>query len=89
MIEEGCVKTDRPQPTGRDLLEKRSSKFKKAYLREYEINIKVLATGAIVNVGCRSIGFSTISQMINALNDYFENPEEEIRKWNDKFNSEE
>ena len=71
------------------MINKRENLSKKDYLRRYEITINCLSTGANVRIGCKTIGFSTISQMLNALNDYFENPEEEVKKWYEKFESEE
>lgn len=54
-------------------------------LRDYSINIRFLSIGCIIEVGCRSIPFSTISEGMKALNDYVDKPYEVKKAWQEVF----
>lgn len=56
-------------------------------LREYEINIRFLSVGCLVRVGCKEIAFSTITEAMENINRYVNNPHEESERWNMIFNS--
>jgi hypothetical protein len=55
------------------------------YLREYDIRIKFHSVGCVIQVGCKSIPFSTLKEGMNALTEYVNNPKEAIEFWNKKF----
>jgi len=57
-------------------------------LREYPIRISFASLGCMIEVGCKAVAFSTISEAMEALIDYVANPYEEQKKWNEKFNKE-
>lgn len=59
------------------------------YLRDYEIKIKFLSIGCVIEVGCKSIPFSTIKEGMIALNHYVENPHALTKIWQDRFSKEE
>jgi len=54
-------------------------------LRDYEIRIKFLTIGCIVEVGCKSIPFTTIKEGMKALNEYVEDPNKVRKIWEEKF----
>lgn len=56
-------------------------------LRDYEIGIRFLSVGCLVRVGCREIAFSTISEAMDNINRYVNNPYEESKRWNSIFDS--
>jgi hypothetical protein len=70
-IEEGPV----PQIEG--LLEVSNQRL----LREYEITIRFLNRGCIINVGCKSIPFESTDSAIKELNDYLRDPRKSSKKW--------
>jgi len=61
---------------------------KSELLREYQINIRFLSIGCIIDVGCKSIAFTTIKEAMIALNEYVENPKKSRQKWNEVFKNE-
>jgi len=50
-------------------------------LKDYEIRIKFLDRGCIVEVGCKSIAFETIDSAMLEINNYVSNPYETQQKW--------
>jgi uncharacterized protein YqgV (UPF0045/DUF77 family) len=58
-------------------------------LRDYNINIKFLTLGCIIEVGCKSIPFTTIKEGMEALNQYIEKPYETRQIWDKRFQEEE
>jgi len=54
-------------------------------LREYEVRIKFLTIGCLIEVGCKAIPFSTIKEGMAALNEYVEKPYETRQIWEEKF----
>lgn len=54
-------------------------------LRDYQINIRFLSIGCVIEVGCKSIPFSTIEEGMKALNDYVANPYETRKIWEERF----
>jgi hypothetical protein len=56
-------------------------------LREYEINIRFLSVGCLVRVGCKEIAFSTITEAMENINKYVNDPYEETKRWNMIFDS--
>lgn len=58
-------------------------------LRDYPINIRFLSIGCVIEVGCKSVPFSTIAEGMKALNDYVANPYETRKIWEEKFRQEE
>lgn len=54
-------------------------------LREYEVRIRFLTIGCLIEVGCKSIPFSTIKEGMAALNEYIEKPYETRKIWEEKF----
>ena len=58
-------------------------------LRDYNINIRFLSVGCLIEVGCKSIAFSTIKEAMEALNQYVAKPYETRQVWEIKFQEEE
>lgn len=58
-------------------------------LRDYQISIRFLSIGCVIEVGCKSIPFSTIAEGMKALNDYVANPYEVRKVWENRFSKEE
>ena len=58
-------------------------------LREYSINIRFLSVGCVIEVGCKSIPFSTVKDGMKALNDYVATPYETRKIWEERFTKEE
>ena len=58
-------------------------------LRDYPINIRFLSIGCVIDVGCKSISFSTVKEGMKALNDYVDNPYEVRKVWEERFSKEE
>lgn len=50
-------------------------------LREYDITIKFLNRGCIVNVGCKSIAFESVTSAMNEINEYVNAPYETQKRW--------
>lgn len=74
-VQEDCVKDYRQSRT--------------ELLRNYQINIRFLSMGCVIEVGCKSIPFSTIKEGMEALNNYVANPYEVTKIWEKKFAKEE
>ena len=62
---------------------------KQDILKEYEIGIRFLSVGCVVNVGCKAIPFRSVKEAMVCVNDYVNNPYEESKKWRELFESEE
>lgn len=58
-------------------------------LRDFSINIRFLSIGCLIEVGCKSVPFSTIKEGMKALNDYVSNPFEVRKAWEERFAKEE
>lgn len=54
-------------------------------LKEYAINIRFHSVGCVIEVGCKSVPFSTVEEGMKALNAYVANPFEEKKRWNKIF----
>jgi hypothetical protein len=54
-------------------------------LRDYEVRIKFLSIGCMIEVGCKSIPFTSIKEGMAALNEYVEKPYETRKIWEAKF----
>jgi hypothetical protein len=72
---EACVKEYRPS--------------RMECLRDYNINIRFLTLGCIIEVGCKSIPFTTIKEAMEALNEYVARPYETRQVWEKRFQEEE
>lgn len=55
-------------------------------LRDYPIIIKFQSYGCVIEVGCKSIAFSSLDEAIAELNKYFEDPSKAEKEWQIKFN---
>lgn len=55
-------------------------------LTEYEIHIKFLNRGCVVSVGCKSIAFDCVDEMLTNLVEYVRNHEASYKKWTELFN---
>ena len=56
---------------------------KQQVLQEYEITLRFLSKGCVVNVGCKSIAFETTESAMKEVNEYVTNPWETQKKWRD------
>jgi hypothetical protein len=54
---------------------------KQQALQEYEITVRFLSRGCIVNVGCKSIAFETVESAMKEINEYVSNPWETQKRW--------
>jgi hypothetical protein len=70
-VQEDCVEKYRPSRT--------------ELLGWHQINIKFLSIGCLIEVGCKSVPFSTVKEGMQALNDYVANPYEVTKIWNERF----
>ena len=61
---------------------------KQELLREYEIRLRFLSVGCVISVGCKEIPFRSVTEAMDELNKYVENPYEVGKKWHKLFNSE-
>jgi hypothetical protein len=75
MVQDECKKEYRPS--------------RSECLREYQINIRFLSIGCVIEVGCKSIPFSTVKEGMKVLNDYVANPYETKKIWEERFSKEE
>ena len=83
------VDNERNPELGHKLMMKEYKPKKQEILREYEIRIKFLSVGCIVNVGCKEIPFRSVKEAMEKLNQYVENPYVEAEKWHSIFDGEE
>jgi hypothetical protein len=58
-------------------------------LRNYEVRIRFLSIGCIIEVGCKSIPFTSINEGMAALNEYIARPYETRQVWEKRFKEEE
>ena len=58
-------------------------------LREYEVRLRFLTLGCVIEVGCKSIPFTTIKEAMEALNEYVARPYETRQIWEKRFQEEE
>jgi len=54
---------------------------KQQVLQEYEITLRFLSRGCVVNVGCKSIAFETVESAMKEVNEYVSNPWEAQKIW--------
>jgi hypothetical protein len=66
---------------------KQDYRSKQETLRDYEINIRFLSVGCIVSVGCRQIPFRNITEAMEEVNKYVQNPNQERERWYQIFDS--
>lgn len=59
-------------------IEKPSNQY---FLQEYPIEIKFMARGCVITVGCKAIPFESVETAMAALNEYVKNPEESQNYW--------
>jgi hypothetical protein len=71
MQEKSCINEYRPS--------------RKELLREYNINIRFFSMGCVIDVGCKSIPFSTIEEGMNALNEYVKDPYTSRKIWEERI----
>jgi len=50
-------------------------------LKNYEVGIRFLDKGCIVNVGCKSLAFNTNEEMLQEFKEYIENPSEKTKQY--------
>ena len=58
-------------------------------LKDYEIKIRFLSIGCIIEVGCKSIPFATVNEGLKALNEYIADPFKSRQIWEKVFSQEE
>jgi hypothetical protein len=57
-------------------------------LRDYEITIRFLSSGCVINVGCKQVAFSTTKEAMNAFTDYINDPYTVRQIWEKRFQEE-
>jgi hypothetical protein len=55
-------------------------------LKNYEVTIKPLDSGATVRVGCKTIAFTTLEDALENVNFYFKDPQTSYKHWMKEFN---
>lgn len=55
------------------------------YLRNYEIRLRFISSGCLVDIGYKQIAFTTVEEAMQEINTYVSNPIEESKRWNEKF----
>jgi hypothetical protein len=60
---------------------------KQQILRDYEVRIRFLSVGCIISVGCKEIPFTNVGEAMVELSRYVSNPHEEVKRWNNIFDS--
>lgn len=50
-------------------------------LMQHDIRIKFLSRGCVIDIGCKSIPFSSTEDAIEELKKYFDNPNETQLRW--------
>jgi hypothetical protein len=66
---------------------KQDYRIKQDTLRDYEINIRFLSVGCVVSVGCKQIPFRNITEAMEEVNRYVQNPTQERERWYTIFDS--
>lgn len=56
------------------------------FLQEYEIHIKFMSRGCVIQVGCKSIPFESVEVAMAALNEYVKHPYEMGEYWRKELN---
>jgi hypothetical protein len=86
-----AIRADRPEPALsrgamiQDECAKEWRPSRSECLREYQINIRFLSIGCVIEVGCKSVPFSTIEEGMKALNAYIDHPYETRKIWEERF----
>jgi hypothetical protein len=86
-VQQEVEQLDRPSRLEDCVKEYRPSRME--CLRDYNINIRFLSVGCIIEVGCKSIPFTTIKEAMEALNQYVAKPYETRQVWEKRFQEEE
>ena len=81
--------TSQPEPTRYDDGSEKYRPSRMECLRDYEIGIRFLSSGCVINVGCKQVAFSTIKEAMNAFTDYINDPYGTRQIWEKKFQEEE
>jgi hypothetical protein len=58
---------------------------KQRLLQEYPVTIRFLSIGCVIEVGCRSVPFSSSDEAMKQLNEYVSDPHKAIEKWRKIF----
>lgn len=74
MIQDDCAKVYKPS--------------RMECLRDYPINIRFLSIGCVIEVGCKSIPFSSVDEGMSELNNYIQDPYTVRQLWEKKFQEE-
>jgi hypothetical protein len=80
---------DRPSRLEDVSCEKQWQPSRQECLREYEVRLRFLTLGCVIEVGCKSIPFTTIKEGMEALNQYVAKPWETRQIWEKRFQEEE
>jgi hypothetical protein len=75
------------RPTGNGELTREYLPNKQQILRDYEVRIRFLSVGCIISVGCKEIPFTNVGEAMVELSRYVSNPHEEVKRWNNIFDS--
>jgi hypothetical protein len=86
-VQQEVEQLDRPSRLEDCVKEYRPSRME--CLRDYNINIRFLSVGCLIEVGCKSIPFTTIKEAMEALNEYVARPYETRQVWEKRFQEEE
>lgn len=65
---------------------KQRQRSKQEILQEYPIGIKFLSRGCIVEVGCKTVAFTTVEEAMAAIRNYVADPETVGEYWRGQFN---
>ena len=90
MNEEVTMNVSSPTRYDEPVEEKREWKLsRQECLRDHEVRIRFLTLGCVIEVGCKSIPFTTVKEGMEALNQYVAKPSETRQIWEERFQEEE
>lgn len=74
------------EPVPEPMLTKPNSLTSQQLLSEYEIRIRFLAKGCVVNVGCKELAFSSVEEAMSHVQNYVQDPKGVGDYWKKEFN---
>jgi hypothetical protein len=80
-MQEELIEAGMPEPmVERTTMEKEYKPSNREALKSYEVHIKFLDRGCIVNVGCKSIAFEDVNRAMAEINEYVTGDTYEVQK---------
>ena len=80
-MQEELIEAGMPEPMVKGTTREQEYKpSNREALKEYEVHIKFLDRGCIVNVGCKSIAFEDVKKAMDEINEYVTGDTYEVQK---------